>query len=221
MSSCCPGYACDSSSHFGPERAAADLARYRKKGMDPTTRMLAEIVQAEAASIGSLLDVGGGIGALTFTILDRTQATAVLVEASAAFLEASRQEAERRQLVGRLAFAEGDFVELAAELRQADLVTMDRVVCCYPSAGPLLEAGLAHATRYFAFSYPQERWYVRALTAFENASRKMSHNPFRTYIHPVAAMHAILSRQGFERVRVHRTLVWAVEVWRRNGPLNE
>jgi SAM-dependent methyltransferase len=215
MSACCSGYAGDSSSHFGPARAASDLARYRKKGLDSTTRLLTEEIQQEAASVGSILDVGSGIGALTFALLEHTQATAVLVEASRAFLEVSRQETERRQLTGRVAFAAGDFVELASQLRPADLVTMDRVVCCYPSAVPLLEAGLAHATEYFAFSYPRELWHVRAMTAFENLRRRMGHTPFRTYVHPVAVMHAIMTRQGFELVRRRRTLAWAVEVWRR------
>lgn len=168
MSACCSGYAGESASHFGPARAAADLDRYRKRGPDPTTRLLTEEVRREAASISTILDVGGGIGALTFALLEHTQASAVLVEASSAFLEVARQETERRQLDGRVAFAEGDFVELASELPPADLVTMDRVVCCYPSATPLLEAGLTHATRYFAFSYPRELWYVRAMLAFEN-----------------------------------------------------
>jgi hypothetical protein len=95
---------------------------------------------------------------------------------------------------------------------------MDRVVCCYPSAAPLLEAGLAHATRYFAFSYPRGLWHVRAVVAFDNLRRRIRHNPFRTYVHPVADMHAILSRQGFELLRRRRTLAWAVEVWRRSYP---
>jgi len=215
MSLCCAGYAGESSSHFGPDRAAADLARYRKKGLDRTTRLLVAAVQPEAADIGSLLDVGGGIGALTFALLEQTRGRAVMVEASTAFLEISRQETERRQLAGRITFAAGDFVELAPELDAADLVTMDRVVCCYPSAAPLLEAGLAHATRYFAFSYPRELWHVRAVNVFVNLRRRVRRNPFRTYIHPVAGMHAILSRHGFGLLRRRLTVDWAVELWRR------
>ena len=217
MSSCCSDYACGSSSHFGHKRAAADLARYRRKGLDLTTRLLTEEIRPQLGDISSILDVGGGIGALTFAILDRSQATAVLVEASSAFLEAASQESERRQVAGRVAFAAGDFVDLAPDLSTADLVTMDRVVCCYRAFGPLLEAGLAHATRYFAFSYPRDRWYVRATTALENLRRTIRPNPFLTYVHPVTDMHAIVSRHGFVLLRSRRTLTWAVEVWRRAG----
>jgi magnesium-protoporphyrin O-methyltransferase len=215
MSASCCGYAGTSSSHFGPERAAADLARYHKNGLDRTTHLLAEGIRREAPGIGSLLDIGSGIGALTFEVLEHTQARAVMVEASSAFRAVAGQESARRRVADRVAFAVGDFVELAPELRPADLVTMDRVVCCYPSSTALLETGLAHATEYFAFSYPRELWYVRAVTGLENLRRRLRRNPFRTYVHPVAGMHAIMRRQGFELVRRRRTLAWAVEVWRR------
>jgi len=94
---------------------------------------------------------------------------------------------------------------------------MDRVVCCYPSARPLLTEGLAHARRDFAFSYPQERWYVRAVTALQNAHRRLRDNPFRTYVHSVALMHTIAAEQGFALHRRRSTLTWVIEVWRRVG----
>jgi hypothetical protein len=138
-----------------------------------------------------------------------------MVEASNAYLHTARQQAERRGLGGRVTFAEGDFVALASGLAPADLVTMDRVVCCYPSARPLLTAGLAHARRDFAFSYPRERWYMRAVTAVQNARRRVRHNQFRTYVHSVALMHTIAIQQGFALHRRRRTLAWVIEVWRR------
>jgi magnesium-protoporphyrin O-methyltransferase len=130
-------------------------------------------------------------------------------------VDAARREAERRGLAARVTFATGDFVALAPALAPADVVTMDRVVCCYPSARPLLEASMTHALRYFALSYPRERWYVRAVTALENARRRTRHNSFRTYVHSVDAMHASAAERGFVLELREQTSLWAVEVWRR------
>jgi 2-polyprenyl-3-methyl-5-hydroxy-6-metoxy-1,4-benzoquinol methylase len=215
VSACCSSFACAASTQFGPARAVADLARYRKKGLDLTTRLLREELRDAVPATRSLLDIGAGVGALAYELLADMEGSAVMVEASNAYLHTARQEAERRGLSGRVSFVEGDFVALASGLAPADLVTMDRVVCCYPSARPLLTEGLVHARRDFALSYPQERWYMRAVTALQNAHRRLRHNPFRTYVHSVAVMHSIAVEQGFALHRRRSTLAWVIEVWRR------
>ena len=55
---------------FDAKRAARDTARYRKNGADPTTRLLRGTLAAQGRIEGSLLDVGCGIGALTFELLN-------------------------------------------------------------------------------------------------------------------------------------------------------
>jgi hypothetical protein len=41
------------------------------------------------------------------------------------------------------------------------VVTLDRVVCCYPDAETLLRAAAQRARKLVAFTYPRDRWYVR------------------------------------------------------------
>ena len=55
----------------------------------------------------------------------------VLVEASPAYLDVARQEARQANLLNRMEFVDGDFVRRAAEIDDADFVTLDRVVCCW------------------------------------------------------------------------------------------
>ena len=47
-------------------------------------------------------------------------------------------DAGRRGHAERITFRHGDLVALSAELPAADLVTMDRVVCCYPDLEALI-----------------------------------------------------------------------------------
>jgi hypothetical protein len=117
-----------------------------------------------------------------------------------------------------VSFRHGDLVTLAADLAPADLVTMDRVVCCYPDLEPLIRVSTEKALRYYAVSYPHDRWYVRVHTWWQNDRRRRAGNGFRTFVHPVTAIHSLLRAAGFQVVRLRRTLVWEVLVCTRRNP---
>jgi ubiquinone/menaquinone biosynthesis C-methylase UbiE len=202
---------------FTQKKAVAEMTRYRRNGPGPTTRLLRDGLITLGLLEGTLLDVGGGVGALSFELLDRGIARAVVVDASAAYLAVASEEAVRR---GRSTadFVHGDFITLADQLPPADVVTLDRVVCCYPLYEPLLEEALQHAQRVLAFSYPRGRWYVRVRVWFENALRKRQGHPFRTFVHPASRMQRLVEQAGFELVSRRRTLTWSVDVFlRRRG----
>jgi hypothetical protein len=57
------------------------------------------------------------------------------------------------------------FAVLAGKLPDADVVTLNRVVCCYPDAEALLGAAAARTQQVLAFTYPRDRWYVRSMFA--------------------------------------------------------
>lgn len=80
-----------------------------------------------------MLDVGAGIGALSFELLAAGAERVTAVDAAPAYLAAVREEAGRRNVSDRLNLVLGDFVSVAGEVMPADVVTIDRVVCCYPA----------------------------------------------------------------------------------------
>jgi magnesium-protoporphyrin O-methyltransferase len=114
--------------------------------------------------------------------------------------------------VNRVRFVHADFVAGAADLPTATIVTLDRVVCCYPSYELLLQLAARHAERAPAFSYPHDRWYVRLAVRVENALRARN-CPFRTFVHPPARMVRILERAGFELISRQLTFIWSVDVF--------
>ena len=93
---------------FTAEKAAKELEAYRKGRLGPTTRLLRDGVVELRLSDGSLLDIGGGVGALTFELLDRGMAKAIVADASAAYVAAARDEAERRGRAASAAVVHGD-----------------------------------------------------------------------------------------------------------------
>jgi magnesium-protoporphyrin O-methyltransferase len=136
--------------------------------------MLADGIAHSGALSGTVLDVGSGIGGLTFELLDRGATSAVAVDASAAYVGAARDEAVHRGQANTIRFVHDDFVDAAPQLPSASIVTLDRVVCCYPSSEPLLDAALGHAERCLALSYPRELWYVRLGVMLENGQRRLA-----------------------------------------------
>ena len=183
--------------HFTPARAQTELAQYRQRGPSGTARLILESLGDLGVTPRTLLDIGAGIGVLHHELLARGVGRAVHLEAAAAYVAAAEQEAERRGHRGRVQFRHGDFVSLASELGSAELVTLDRVVCCYPELEPLISLSAEKAERYYVLSFPHDRWYVRAHTWWQNHRRRRAGNAFRTFVHPVTGSRPCCGRPGF------------------------
>ena len=106
-------------------------------------------------------DIGGGIGVLSLELLAAGATAATHVEAASAYRDVAETEAGRRGVGTRLHLVLGDAVEVDMRLPDADLVALDRVVCCYSDWAALLHFASKHCKRLLALSYPQDRWYVR------------------------------------------------------------
>ena len=178
MSACCSTYGNVADAHFDEKIAKRDLASYRKKGPGPTARLLRDLLVGIGAVGGVVLDVGSGVGGLSFELLDRGAERVIAVDASPAYLAAAAQEATRRDRLGVVEFMHGDFVDVGPQIPSAAIVTLDRVICCYPSFEPLLNEALRHAQHAFAYSYPRDIWYVHAAIGVENGVRRLKSNAF-------------------------------------------
>ena len=71
MPACCSTFERAADQQFTEKKAAAELKRYRTKGPGPTTRLLQDGLAAAGGLNGTLLDIGSGVGALTFGLLER------------------------------------------------------------------------------------------------------------------------------------------------------
>lgn len=211
---CCRGAAND---EFFDERfVRRELRRYRRRGPAPLTRKLLTAIEAATIPVGStLIDVGGGVGTIHHQLLERGFARATQIDASSAYLAAAAEEVERIGHDGRVDLRLGDFHALAVEIPPADVVTLDRVVCCDPDYEAMLGQAASHALRLVAFTYPRPRWIVRVVVAVTNGLHGIFGKTFRAYVHPPAAMAAVLERNGLRRRWAGGTFIWAAEVFER------
>ena len=153
---------------------------------------------------------------MTFELLEAGVQHATDVDASSAFLDAARDEAARRGVAHRIEWRHGDFVAVAAALPVADIVTLDRVVCCYPAIEELLAESASHARRCLAISYPLEHSYIRAVVAIQNFARRLMGNDFEVFVHPVNRREEIVRRAGFVLARRRGRWVWGSDIYIRN-----
>ena len=208
---------------FDARRAASRLRKWRRKGPDRTTAMLIEDLQralgneAGRIRVGTLLDIGGGVGAIHHLLLEHDVDRATHVDASSAYLAAAREETTRVGHADRVNFMRGDFVDVAERVPRADVVTLDRVICCYHDMPRLVARSAERAGRLYGAVYPRSSWWVRAGIDIENAFLRLKGTSFRAYLHPPADIDAVLRAAGLERRSVRRTMSWEVTIYERRA----
>jgi SAM-dependent methyltransferase len=202
MAGCC---STDYRRMFDRASAARDARRFRSSGLNRTSREL--VALAGDVRGATVLDVGGGIGAIALELLAAGAERATNVELSGGYEEASAELAAERGVADRVDRRIGDFVAEGEAIEAHDVVVMHRVVCCYPDLDDLMAAAAAHTRRVLVLTYPQDRVLVRVGLRAVNLFLRIRRCGFRTYAHPVGR---ILSDEHGLRVarRERHGLLW-------------
>ena len=201
---------------FNSERATGEAGAYLRHGLEARAERLIAYLVENCAGPLRVLEIGSGAGGVHYELLRRgLAASAVGVEASAAYLDAARSVGERLNLSSRVQYVHGDFTVAADDIGAADAVILDRVICCYPHLNELLGASASKAERYLALSYPREKWWVRLAFGLYNLSLRLKRLRFRTYVHAHADVHSIALRDGLKPVHADTAGFWQITVFER------
>jgi magnesium-protoporphyrin O-methyltransferase len=203
---------------FDQGEATKNLRRFRRRGPDKSTQLLIDALRlalGNGHAGATLLDIGAGVGAIHHELLDGSVTRAVHVDASTAHLAAARDEAERRGHADQVEFVYGDFVAIADNLPAADIVTLDRVICCYHDMAGLVSRSAAKATRLYGAVYPRNIGWMRIGIATINMVQRLKRSPFRVFLHSPSVIDSSLRALGLEQRTMLRTLGWEVVVYER------
>ena len=204
MTGCC---ARDYEKVFGRKTAARDARRFRRRGLRGSAKALTEL--AGDVRGATVLEIGGGVGAIEIELLEKGATSATNVELAATYEDAARALLAERGLTDRVERRVGDFVAEADTLSAHDVVVMHRVVCCYPDVNALVGAGADHARRRLVLTFPQERRLVRVALSTANAVMRLTGSTFRVYVHPFERMAATAGAHGLGLVERRRSgYVW-------------
>jgi SAM-dependent methyltransferase len=212
----------------GPERCCFDdwvdnwttKATKRPTAAKVTASLLDAITEAGVTE-RTVLDVGCGIGDLAIEIVARGAASGTGYDLSPKAIDEARRLAASRGVGERMRFEVGDGAQL--DLPAADIVVINRVVCCYPDTENLLDHTLGAARGVFAITAPVSSgpigWWNRLWSALENVGyrlRPTKYDGFRVFIHDLDRIDERIRAAGFRRTRhEHRRIVWDLAVYTR------
>jgi hypothetical protein len=162
----------------------------------------------------TVLEVGGGVGAIDIELLKAGARTATVVELSEEYDEEAAGLLAENELKGRVARRHGDFVEMGGGIDPADVVVMHRVVCCYPDPEALVGEAALHARRLLALSFPRETWWIRIGWYAVDAWFRLVYR-FESYVHAHSRILGAAGRAGFTPVREQTGWLWHVAVLER------
>jgi 2-polyprenyl-3-methyl-5-hydroxy-6-metoxy-1,4-benzoquinol methylase len=212
MAACCTprGY----EEVFSEKAARRSARRYRKRGLDATARRIVALLQPQIEG-KNVLEVGGGVGAIQLELLKAGAGRAVNVELSPGYERSATELAREAGVEDRIDHRVGDFVQQADELEEADIVVMNKVVCCYPGYDALVRAAADHSRQRLVMSFPRDAWWMRLGIRLGNIYCRARRLDFRAYLHPPSAIVAAATRRGLRVVTNKEGLVWQVAALER------
>src|SRR5919204_5026277 len=210
--SCCSPAAY--SEFFDEKQARKDARRYRRKGLDRAARRIVSFLTRRGVAGDSVLEVGGGVGAIELELLKAGAARATNVELSPAYDAVARELLAEARLEDRVERRTGDFVDVADELEPADDVVLHRVVCCYPDVDALVGAAARRARRLLAMSFPRETWWMRLGSRVVNVFSRIVWD-FESFVHPHAKILEAARVEGLRLVHERTGRLWHVAVLER------
>lgn len=213
MSDCCTprGYR----QIFSEKSAHAAAKRYRKKGLDPTSRRIVDLLLDHGVEGRTVLEVGGGIGAVQIELLRAGAGRAVSVELTPTYEEAASTLLREVGLADRVERRVVDFVEAGIEVEAADIVVMNRVICCYPDMPKLAGAAADRTRGLLVMSFPKMRWWTRLLVAGGNFAFRVARREFQVFLHSPEGIRGTAELHGL-RVQMDRPgLFWEIAALER------
>jgi SAM-dependent methyltransferase len=198
---------------FDEKTARRELKKYHKKGPVKTTRMLLEAIREKGVKGLEFLDIGGGIGAIQNDLLNGGVSNGTNIDASRAYIEVAKEEAKKNGYYGKVKFKYGDFTTIATDEDSADIVTLDKVICCYDEMTSLVKMSSKLARKMYAVVYPRDVWWVKLAQPILNVYPKIKGSPFRVFIHPTKKVEEIIIKNGFQRTFYKTTFAWQVAVF--------
>jgi len=205
-------HCCGADLLFDEKTAIKQYKSYLKKGPSRVSKRI--IGQMEKGPLGdSLIDVGGGIGAIQWWFLQNGGEKSYGIDASSGYSHLAKEHASKNNYEKSTQFLIGDFVDQKNLLPQVDHVTMDKVICCYPDYNAIIDLACQKATKSISLSYPMDGWIADAFRAIGVLVIKLKGIPFKPYIHRVSSLRSTFEKNGFKLKEQDLAFPWHVETY--------
>jgi len=202
---------------FFSRLAGVHRLRFRLFGLERTQRQLIDGIRRAGIQGAEVLEVGCGPGNVQRVLLRQGATRATGVDLSETMLAIARSEAKAEGLADRTNYRQGDFVQMADEVEDADVVVLDKVVCCYPDWVGLVDASLTRARWVYALTIPRNRSLNRIGLGLMRWGLQRMGCCYQPYIHDPARIDERVRASGFCKIDEALTAAWLTRIYVRDG----
>ncbi|MFQ5950534.1 MAG: class I SAM-dependent methyltransferase [Candidatus Geothermarchaeales archaeon] len=196
---------------------ACDFCKdYEKSGLSKSSQILLDRLSEYGLDGRRLLDLGCGVGSFSFEALKRGVSSSVGLDLSPEMIASASKLSEQDGLGGKASFDVGDAAEV--DLPPAEIVVLDKVMCCYPRIDDLLRNSSGASLEYYGFVIPRLEGALRLATTpivfvINMISRLMRRSLF--YAHDIAKIDMTLREKHLIRIFRRASGIWLVFIYRR------
>ena len=200
---------------FSERSARGEARRYRRKGLDSTSRRIVDFIKRQAVENRTVLEVGGGIGAIQIELLKAGAAHATSIELTPTYEEVAAGLVREAGFTNRIDRKVMDFAAAAEQVDTADIVIMNRVLCCYHDMPKLAGAASDRTRQMLVMSFPRETWWTRIGLKAGNSALRLTRREFQVFLHSPKAILATSEGHGLRTVLDQTGTFWTVAALRR------
>lgn len=202
---------------FSERNARGEAKRYRRKGLDGPSREIVDYLKSQGVGGQTVLEVGGGIGAVQIELLKAGAGAATSVELTPTYEDVAVGLLDEMHMRDRVRRLVTDFVDAASAVESADIVVLNRVLCCYHDMPRLAGAAADHTRRLLVLSYPRRTWWTVASFAVFNWFLSLFRRQFHVFVHKPKEIMATARAHGLEPVLDRPGAFWTVAALRRTA----
>ncbi len=212
--SCCT---VEGTAKFFNRNARVAMKRFRKNGLDRAQAVILRGLKQSGFEGMTVMDIGCGIGGLHLTLLQEGMTSAVGIDLSDGMIEGARELAAELRLGERTKYHVADFAKTADSFERADVVILDKVLCCYQDPGALIEKSVGKSVQLYAVSYPRNSILGKGSFKFSGFIARLLRQSFQPLYHDTVMLEDTITRQGMEERFSGTTPIWQVKVYGRPG----
>ncbi len=203
---------------FSARSAEKEARRYRKRGLDPSSRRVVDLLLERGVQGRTVLEIGGGIGAIQIALLKSGAVRAMSVEMTPTYEAAADVLLREHGLTATVDRRLADFTEVSADIPIADIVILHRVLCCYPDMPRLAGAAADHTGQMLVLSFPKVTWWTRLLLGFGNLALRVARREFQVFLHRPESIRRAAEAHGLRPLSSGMGLFWQILTFETSGP---
>ncbi len=191
--------------------------RYRNTGLDNAQQRLVDGLIAAGIDGKSVLEIGCGVGGLHLQLLQNGASHAEGIDLSDAMIREARKFAETLSLSSRVTYLVGDFTTQSDLAQPADVVVMDKVLCCSAEPGQLIHRAAAKCNSVLAVTYPRKALLAKAMFRSAEVLGELFRRSFHPVYHEPEILEAAVVSEGFEEIGAAASPVWQIRIYRKSA----